>query len=96
MKLKFQSIKYIDPRIVILIFGYVLLSELLNFWMVIVGACRRRLYANAFHRFPSRIKADFINWIGGWILTVIRIFLAGGEFVIAFSLLLFAVFSSGV
>lgn len=44
------------------------------------------------YRLPSKIKADFINWLGGSALAAIGIFLVGSEFTTAFSILLLSVF----
>lgn len=86
--------KYIDPRFVILIFGYVLLSEFVNLW--IDAPVARALSAFALmliiYWFPSRLKIDPVNWTGGSALAAIGIFLVNADFPIAFTFMLLAVF----
>ncbi len=87
--------KYIDPRFVILIFGYVLFSEFLRLWLASAPLARALAAFTIMlliYRFPSKMKTDFINWMGGSSLAALAIFLGGGEFAIAFSILLLAVF----
>lgn len=87
--------KYIDPRFVILIFGYVLFSEFLSLWIVFLPPARAIAVITLIlliYRVPSRMSADFVNWIGGSILAAIGIFVVGSEFTAAFSILLLAVF----
>ena len=86
--------KYIDPRFVILIFGYVLLSEFANLW--ITAPFARSLSAFILmlfiYWFPTRLKIDQVNWIGGAVLTALSIYLVNADFPIAFTLMLVAIF----
>ena len=86
--------KYIDPRFVILILGYVFLSEFLNIWLdeAVARASASLILMIFIYWIPSRSKTDFINWIGGSVLTAIGIFTLNADFPIAFTLMLLAVF----
>ena len=86
--------KYIDPRFVVLIFGYVLLSEFLSLWTDTSFA--RGLSALVLmliiYWFPSRLKIDLLNWMGGSFLTAILIYLVNADFSIAFTVMLVTIF----
>ena len=89
--------KYIDPRFVILIFGYVLLSEFLRIWIAAPAAHALSAFALMLiiYWFPSRLKAELLNWAGGSVLTSLAIYAINPDFPVAFTLLLFAVFFLG-